>query len=72
MSTPVDPPITITLPLSAWDVVTAHLMAGVYYDVASIIADISNQANAQIERATKAVQFTEDTTASLVCEQRVH
>jgi hypothetical protein len=49
-----DPEVTIRLRLSQWDVVWAHLLAGIYRDVADVLADISQQADPQIEAATKA------------------
>jgi hypothetical protein len=51
---PNEPQLTITLPLSAWSIITAHLQVGVYNAVAAVITNIAAQACPQIEAAQRA------------------
>jgi hypothetical protein len=46
-----DPEIVIRLPISAWHIVVQHLQAGAYRDVASVLSEISEQAEPQIREA---------------------
>ncbi len=51
---PSDPDITLTLPLSSWSVVMAHLGRGQFCDVVELIKTICEQADPQIEAAKAA------------------
>jgi len=51
----VDPDVTITLPVSAWTVVMAHLGRGVFCDVATIVNSMCEQADLQIRPVQPAI-----------------
>ncbi len=51
---PSDPDITLTLPLSTWKVVMAHLGRGQFCDVAEIVEAMGIQADPQIKAAQSA------------------
>jgi hypothetical protein len=50
-----DPDVTITLRVSAWEVVMAHLGRGAFCDVATIVRSMCQQAETQIPSAQAAV-----------------
>jgi hypothetical protein len=54
-----DPDIKITLPLSMWRVVVAHLEAGTYRDVCHAVAAIVLQTQQQLEQQQLAVAQAE-------------
>jgi hypothetical protein len=49
-----DPVLHISLSLSAWTTVLAHLQLGAYQTVAAIIRDIAAQSNTQLEAKHRA------------------
>lgn len=55
MNLPTDPPITLTLSLSAWGVVWEHVGRGAYTAVAAIMSEMASQACPQVEAANRAV-----------------
>jgi hypothetical protein len=51
-----DPPLVVHLPLSAWQIVLAHLQAGIYQAVAPSVSSILTQLEAQMAAAAAAQQ----------------
>jgi hypothetical protein len=51
-----DPPMVVQLPLSAWQIVLAHLQAGTYQAVAPSVNSIVTQLEAQMAAAAAAQQ----------------
>ena len=66
---PPDAPFTVTLSLSAWQLIFRHLSVGAYIEVAPIIDDVSRQVGEQstvIAERAEALQAEAESKAAVI------